>query len=249
MFYKYICDHTPIATTILGYLLCIGGVISYAPQYFNLITTKQHKGISELSLLLLNAGSASLAANALILNWYKFECYYHCNFWLCTNDLLSMYQIILGWLVVFPLYLLFVRYKIKNSERKAINDIIYVGIYIIFILVMIIVGLVEKLSQDNTKFFIVCAKILGVLSAVFSSIVWIPQIIKLLKTQQQGNLSLLMFIMQTPGNAIIILFQLLYNQDWTTWISYVITLIEQTMIVIILIIYSIRDRNNPETIN
>lgn len=243
MFYKYVCEHTSIPITILGYLLCIGGVVSYIPQYINLITTKQHKGISELSLLLLNAGCASLAANALILNWYKFECYTHCSFWLCTNDLLSMYQIILGWLVVFPLYLLFVRYKIKNSERKIINDIIYIGIYIIFILVMVIVGLVEKISQDNTKFFIITAKILGVLSAIFSSIVWIPQIIKLLKTKQQGNLSLLMFIMQTPGNAVIILFQLLYNQDWTTWISYLITLIEQTTIVIILIVFAIRDRN------
>jgi uncharacterized protein with PQ loop repeat len=240
----YVCQGEPVFSYVLGILLCIGGMISYFPQYYNLIKTKQHQGISEFSLLLLNIGSASLAANSFILNWWKFECYHHCDFWICSANLLSMFQITVGWLMVFPLYMIFVRYKVKNSERKIIYDIAYAAIYILFVLIMIIVGLAEKLSPiDSSIFFVISAKILGIFSAVCSSLVWLPQIIKLLRTKKQGNLSLLMFIMQTPGNAIIIFFQIIYHQNWTTWITYLITLIEQSIIVIILLIFMWRDRN------
>lgn len=242
----YTCQGQPVYNYILGIILCIGGIISYFPQYWSIIKTKTTKeGVSELSLFLLNVGSACLAANAFILNWTKFQCYYTCAFWLCTSNLLSMIQIIIGWIMVCPLYFIFIRYKIKNSEKRLIHDIGYVSIYVLFILIMIIVGLSEKLySHDSSKFFTVSAKLLGISSAICSSIVWIPQIVKLLKTKKQGNLSLLMFVMQTPGNAIIIVLQILYYQNWTTWFCYVITLIEQGIIVFILLIFKYYDKEN-----
>ena len=109
---------------------------------------------------------------------------------------------------------------------------------------MVIVGLVEKLENPNSwNIFSVAAKIFGIIAAVCFSVVWLPQIIQLIKIKEQGTLSLAMFLLQTPGNGIIILFQILYNQDWTTWFPYVITLAEQLTIVIILIVYRCRDRN------
>ena len=71
----YSCNYQPIYNYILGVVLCIGGIISYAPQYYAIIKTKQSKGISELSLLLLNIGSFCLTTNSFILNWWKFKCY------------------------------------------------------------------------------------------------------------------------------------------------------------------------------
>lgn len=243
----YTCQGEPLFSYILGIVLCIGGTISYLPQYYSLIKTKQHKGISELSLLLLNIGSACLAANSFILNWWKFGCYQHCNFWLCSANLLSLFQIMVGWIMVFPLYLIFIRYKMKNSERRMRYDIVYISIYVLFVLVMVIVGLAEKLSPgDSREFFNITAKILGIISAICSCIVWLPQIIKLIRTRKQGNLSLLMFIMQTPGNAVIIIFQILYRQNWTTWFSYVVTLVEQSTIVVILLVFKCRDRTRVD---
>lgn len=238
------CKEQPIYTYVLGVILCIGGMISYIPQYYSLIKTKQHKGISEMSLLFLNFGAVCLAANSFILNWWKFTCYTQCSFWLCSANLLSMFQIMVGWIIVLPLYLIFVRYKMRNSDRKALYDVMYFGIYIIFTLVMVIVGISEKtLNPNSNGFFQISAKVLGIISAVFSCVVWIPQIVKLIKTKHQGTLSLVMFIMQTPGNAIIIMFQILYDQDWTTWFAYAVTLVEQLIIVIILIVLKCRNRN------
>lgn len=71
---------------------------------------------------------------------------------------------------------------------------------------------------------------------IASGIVWVPQIIKLIRSQEKGGLSLLMFIIQTPGSAIIIIFQAILNkQNWSTWISYVFTLLEQLIIVALLV--------------
>jgi uncharacterized protein with PQ loop repeat len=238
------CVAEPIFNIILASLLCAGGIISYIPQIYSLVKSKQTKGISEMSLFILCLSYAFLTGNAVILNWTRFECYGHCSFWICTGKLLSLLQITIGWIMVFPLYIIFLRYKIKNSDSRIISDLKYILIYIITIGLIVIVGVSEKIHEgDNPIFFLAMAKILGILSGICSSIVWLPQIIKLLKTKESGNLSLPMFIMQSPGNAIIIVLQILYHQDWTTWLAYVITLVEQTTIVIILIVYKCRDRD------
>lgn len=232
----YNCEIEPVYSYVLGILLCIGGMISYFPQYYSLIKAKQSKGISETSLFILNIGSACLAANSVVLNWSKFSCYNQCNSLICTANLLSMIQILVGWIMVFPLYLIFLRYKIKNSDRKIIYDLIYILIYLLFITIVGTIGLTEKMNGAQ-HFFIISAWILGgIISPICSCIVWIPQIIKLIRTREQGNLSLPMFIMQTPGSVVVMVFQILYHQDWTTWITYVITFVEQGIIVIILIV-------------
>ena len=244
-----LCYVQPIYTYVLGIILGCSGIISYLPQYYNLVKAKHHKGISELSLFLLNLSCVTLAANALILNWWKFKCYQiplslGCNFWVCSGNLLSVFQIMVSWAMVLPLYFIFIRYKIRHSDRKIIYDISYISIYVIFILVMIIVGMSEKLLvTNNVNFFYIMAWIMGgLLSPVFSSVVWIPQIVKLIMDKDSGGLSLPMFLMQTPGNGVIIAFQIMYGQNWTTWISYVVTLVEQLIIVIILIFYKYKYR-------
>lgn len=231
------CEPASVVNYVLGTILCVGGTVSYIPQYISLIRSGQPTGISELSLLLLNVGSACLAANSFILNYYRFECYHICGFWLCTGNLLSLWQILVGWLAVLPLYAIFLRYKIRTSQEKVLNDIMYGVIYAAFIAIMVIVGVTEKeVSSDSRHFFSILARIMGITSAIASFFVWIPQIVKLLRTKQQGSLSLAMFLMQTPGNIMIIVLQILFRQNWTTWITYIVILVEQLTIVIILLV-------------
>ena len=147
------CKAQETYTYVLGVILCVGGMLSYFPQYYSLIKTKQHKGISEMSLFFLNLGAVCLTANTFILNWWKFGCYNQCSFWLCTANLLSMFQIMVGWIMVSPLYFIFVRYKIRNSDRRTLYDVIFIGIYILFTLVMIIVGMTEKIANPNSNGF------------------------------------------------------------------------------------------------
>ena len=229
--------------------ICVGGTISYLPQYYSMITSKQIKGISEISLLIMNIAGATLAANAFILNYWRFQCYQNCSFWICTGRLLSLFQIFIGWLVVVPLYFIFIRFKIRGSQKRILSDIRYIMTYLIFVGVMILIGLVDKAVDNNSSiFFRVAATILGILSAICSAIIWIPQIVKLIKTQNPHGLSLLMFFLQTPGNILIIILQILYKQDWTTWISYVVLFAEQLAIIIILLVLKWRNRNNIDAV-
>lgn len=260
-----VCAQQSIIGDIVGILLCIGGASSYIPQYYSLIKAKTTEGLSELSYFLLNIGSCTLAVNSIILNWYKWKCFEECDFWLCNSQLLSTYQIGIGFLIVLPLYLIFFNYKYKNISRVAIRKVWveseqykkrrtcrkiiihtgFFGTYILFIVIIVILALTE---QYNTKFMIGFAKAMGIISAICSCVVWIPQIVELIKTKERGNLSLLMFILQAPGNGIIIFFQAyLYKQNVTTWFPYVITLIQQTIIIILIIIfYCMKKRQNQE---
>jgi uncharacterized protein with PQ loop repeat len=247
------CEAKPALDYVLGVSLCLAGALSYFPQYYSLIKSKQAKGISELSLFVLNIGSVCLVLNSLILNWYKFDCFSVCGFWLCSANLLPFFQILVGWIMVLPLYMIFLRFKIKEKKLAFINDpdqrhwlwyFGYATTYWIFIVIVLIVSLVEKYgggggtSSDNAAFFGIFARTLGIISAVASCLVWIPQIIKLIISRNQGSLSLVMFIVQTPGNLVIILFQaVLYQQNWSTWISYVILCAEQLVIAIMLIVF------------
>lgn len=204
-----------------------------------MIKSKQATGISELSLFILNIGNLCLACNSLILNWWKFECYQYCGFFLCSGNLLAFYQILVGWLIVFPLYIIFVKYKLRDetvSKKSWFFRFSYLISYLVFFLVVVLLLIIEKFTNNDTNVFDVIAYILGIFSMIASGIVWVPQIVKLIRTQEKGGLSLLMFIIQTPGSAIIIIFQAILNkQNWSTWLSYVFTLAEQLTIVILLI--------------
>ena len=73
--------------------------------------------------------------------------------------------------------------------------------------------------------------------------VYIPQIYILIKAQKIGNLSLLMYVLQTPGNIIIIIFHaIIYESPITTWITYVVIFVEQTIILVLMIIFIKRER-------
>ena len=289
MILDWTCDSEKTITYILGIFLCIGGAVSYLPQYIALIKSKQAKGISELSLLILNIGALCLACNSLILNWWQFECYKFCGFLLCTGNLLAFYQIFIGWIIVFPLYLIFVYFQYKfnnnynysttelspgvseslelleppNSEKNlqsqsqsqsrsyktCFYELSYVITYVIFLIVIILLLTIEKFTYNNVNVLYIVAYILGICSMVCSGIVWIPQIIKLIRYKDEEGLSLTMFLIQTPGSAIIIVFQAILNhQDVTTWISYVFNFTEQLIIVIILIVLMIRKYKQQQTL-
>ena len=281
--YDWTCENESIITYTIGVLLCVGGMLSYLPQYITLINSKKAKGISESSLFILNVGSFFLACNSLILNWWKFECYDHCSFFLCTGNLLSFFQICVGWIIVFPLYIiyLYMQYKHKHEngntseiidsqqviesdgiseinmedssdikkcckwnfsdKKRKIYELLYVILYGVFFIFVVILLTIEKFTYNNVNVLVVIAYILGIFSMICSGIVWIPQIIKLIRTKDNEGLSLFMFLIQTPGSAVIIVFQAILNkQNVTTWISYLFNFIEQLTIIIILIMIKIK---------
>ena len=183
----------------------------------------------------MNIGLFCLTINSTIFNWNNFLCHdIYCFF-----NLFPFIQIIISWLMVLIFYIIFITYKFRNLKETIISSLYYLITYVIFIIFIIVLSTAEKLGTINSdKFFLIFGNLLGYLSAISNGMVWLPQIYILLINKNNGNLSFLMMILQTPGNLIIIIFQaLIYLQPLSTWITYVVTLIEQSIILCLMIIY------------
>jgi uncharacterized protein with PQ loop repeat len=214
----------------LGICLTIAGIGTYIPQFHNIVSLKSVDGISELSLILMNIGSMCLTMNLVIRSWN----YFFCNSLECFSNLLPLFNVSIAWLMTLIYYIIFITYKIKNREKRIISGLKYALTYFIFTILIVSLALGEKI-QNNSNFFIIYEKVLGISSAVLNAFVYLPQIYTLVKSKNNGNISILMYIMQTPGNLFLILFQIIFHNPITTWITYLIVLFEQLTILILLI--------------
>lgn len=243
------CVQKPIIDYIVGLSLCIGSTLSYSPQFYSMMKAESNDGISEPSVLALNIGSLALALNAMIFNWWRWSCFKKCDVWLCTGDMLSFYQILIGYIMVVIMYAFVLYYNKEipkifkqstwkdNTWKDCIIKFAKTFAYVFVYLITTIIFVLLLLAKQNDKVFMVrFADALGIIATVFSCIVWIPQIIQLAIFQEQGNLNIWMFILQAPGNIVIIIFQaVLYKQHTSTWISYLMNLIQQVTIIALMV--------------
>lgn len=239
-----------IAPPVVGVALtlCLGGIASYIPQYVALVRAGRADGVSEKSLFALICSQAALVLNSLILNWSAWSCYTEseCGWWSCTTGLLSFFQITVNMLAAIPVWIIFLRFKIRDSQRTCIYDLGFALVFCVLVIVALVLSLVEK-SQHNLAFFDPFAHVLGGCSAALGVYVWIPQTWKLIRHRNTTGLSIWMFILQSVGGVIIVLFQaVLYHQSWTTWIGYVFVCVEQIGIVVILIVFKVRGIGSNE---
>ena len=226
-----------IFNIIFACIIIVGGICGYIPQFYKIVKYKSVENISEPSLLIMNIGMMSLTMNSMIFNWKYFFSQ--------QINLLPFITIAISWFMVLVYYIIFITYKIKNLEKRLISGLNYLFTYIIFALLVIALALGEKMKHNN-NFFTVYANVLGIFSAIANGCVYIPQIYILLKNKSNGNVSLLMYALQTPGNVINIIFQIIYETPITTWITYVICLIQQGIILILMIYFHYKNQKVQE---
>lgn len=122
------------------------------------------------------------------------------------------------------------------------------GIYVLFILIIIIISVLQKTINQNSNFFIGFAYAMGIISSIASCVMWLPQIIHLIRKKEDEGLSILMFILQAPGSIIVVIFQaVIYQQPVITWMPYAINAIEQFIVIGLLIWIKIRNNEHPQT--
>jgi len=219
---------------LLALFLIIGGICGYIPQFYQIIKYKSVENISELSILIMNIGMMYLTMNSMIFNWQYFL---QANLY----KLLPFITIFISWLMVLIYYVIYITYKIKNIEKRFLSAFRYLFTYVIFTLLVIALALGEKM-EHHTDFFITYANVLGIFSGIANGCVYIPQIYTLLKNKSNGNVSILMYAVQTPGNAVNILLQILYDSPISTWITYVICLAQQSIILILMIYFYYKNK-------
>jgi len=171
----------------------------------------------------------------------------------------QFYQIAFGWLNNFIIFILVLIYfpnqedespkgleakifgSISNKSRAFLSFYLYfvlnvIGIAIIGILFIIFFG-------SNSQIVVDYAFTLGIIASLANIVQWTPQIIKTFRDKNVGSLSIIMLLLQAPGSFLVVYFQAIeYHSNVSTWLTFLITGIQQSILLILCIYYEIQNK-------
>eukprot|EP01095_Lingulamoeba_sp_RSL-Kostka_P016111 TRINITY_DN7732_c2_g1_i1.p1 TRINITY_DN7732_c2_g1~~TRINITY_DN7732_c2_g1_i1.p1 ORF type:complete len:315 (+),score=37.46 TRINITY_DN7732_c2_g1_i1:36-980(+) len=243
-----------IVSIVLGICLTLGTSISYQPQQIKICWNKTSAGLSPSFLFLSLMFSMFSLANVCLLQWDKFQCCRYITFWQCNEGLLVIYQIAampINVLIIYacaiPFYKVQVPHSMENetvekieaykvSEKNKSILITSVGFVIVGCISLLSGLLLLSFGYKSAivqNFGLLCGFFV-VVAAIFQ---YTPQIFYTFKTKKVGSLSLLMLIIQCPGNFLVVLFQVLYSANFSTWLPFLVAGIEQIILICQIIYY------------
>jgi len=236
----------PGADYALGIFLCLAVFLSYLFQHVAIIRARSAAGISWLMTLFANISTGSNTLNAVFEQWDSIRC---CSagfsFLECNAYLLSIYQISVGFVNCFILYILLLIFYPSGGENDRANFVRaflgFLGFLIFIVLIGSVVGAVFVVVDRDWLY--TYAFYLGILSSVSNAVQWIPQIYKTFRAKDPGNLSLLLLLLQAPGSVLVVVFQgVLYRENVSTWLSFVVSGVMQFTLLVMCIIFKLRLR-------
>jgi len=129
-----------------------------------------------------------------------------------------------------------------SKRRATISFIMYILICL-FLFPAIGVLLYAKYGGASNSVTLSFAFALGIIATVANVLQYTPQIIKTLIEKEVGSLSIVMLLLQAPGSFMVVVFQLFfYHENVSTWLPFFITGIQQIILLVICIVFEIRNR-------
>ncbi|KAI9246677.1 hypothetical protein BDA99DRAFT_489652 [Phascolomyces articulosus] len=248
-------------TTLISIFLCIGLVVSYMPQHYRIIVNKTSEGFSAWFLLLGVVSSTSSFLNIILLQWDAIVCCKSLSTGACLEGLLGVFQIMLQWAMFSLVFILFLIYFPENQKRvnnldlpAKLHDmtnewktallvaVVCIGhLAISFFITVILLAVVGSPSEHwETNYW---AGFLGIISMILASFQYLPQIVKTWKRKSVGALSIPMMLLQTPGSALFVYsLAVRPGTNWTAWITYLVTGILQGTLLVMCIVWRIRNK-------
>ncbi|ORX85336.1 hypothetical protein BCR32DRAFT_217141 [Anaeromyces robustus] len=245
----------------LGVFITTFLVVSYMPQIFKLIKTKNSYGISPYAQMLSFTAQTLTLFNIFLLQQEIFDCCIIGKYKIlyCLGKLIGFIQVFIQWGCITTIVFLFIRYypcnrnqeytaigtqgEILIKEWKVIVRIIY---FLIGLMIVIITLTLDAIFMNwDTESIIYLAGVYGVSSSVFSLIQFLPQIRKTFVEKSVGALSIPSMLIQCPGSFILVLFLAIQpGTNWTTWITYFAGGTLQGILLILCIYYNLKNGNN-----
>lgn len=200
----------------VGLVIIIGGVIPYSHQSYRIIRYKSAEGMSLYSAALNFFTSWLLAMNITIVMWNKWA--EPAPLWVMTERTVALAQIYGS--VVFTGMTGFFIAKYTESEYKTSITSVSIVLCLTFFLVSFLTYYVG--------FFFEYGTILGIVSSVFTAIIWLPQVVILFKNKATGQLSFVLVIFEAFGSILVVFYQaIMVREHWSTWISTLVLSVEQ----------------------
>ena len=124
--------------------------------------------------------------------------------------------------------------------EKAASRVAFASFLLVFVIGLSCVAFFLVFYDKPQQ--ITFAQAMGGLSGVTNILQWAPQLIETLRTGEVGSLSIIMLALQVPGGFLVVIFNTVISyQSFTTWGPFAISATQQLILLIICLVYSIRD--------
>ncbi|KAF2838807.1 PQ loop repeat protein-like protein, partial [Patellaria atrata CBS 101060] len=242
----------------LSLFILVGILVSYLPQHLRIIFRRSSEGLSPLFVLLGTVSGTCAIFNIVSLPTSQADvaCCKEISGLACTASILGIAQVGVQWFCFFIIMLLFIifiprpipsranpRASWENTPSPTWREAVTVVAICMatFVAVFIITGVFFLRYPQNLQ---VWANLLGASAGVMACIQYLPQIWTTWRLQHVMSLSVPMMCIQTPGSFVFAasLGLRLGWDGWSAWGVYIVTGILQGFLLVMGIIFLIRDR-------
>lgn len=219
----------------IGFILVTGTAISIIPAHVKIWSKRSCEGVSQATILLTNAAYTCLAWNMMMLKFPQIESC-RLNWWLCQANLLAFYQVLVQWLLFFPLYSWCTHFGEEGQKRWSRKAwLAQVG--------MLLCGtgglILWSLLSDCSWTIRLVASGLGYISAFLNGVRQIPQIRTSLSVKGSGSVSYTFYGLMGLGGILNLYFQIDGSKErLTTVLS---TAVGCAMILVVLVLCAYYD--------
>jgi uncharacterized protein with PQ loop repeat len=238
-----------IIENILVWSLIAGTLLSYVPQYYKIYQNKTPKGLSESTIV---CGIYSCVFNVLGTIQQDFYSLTHCRInHSCYADIIPIIQLVAPLIcivILYAYYLLYARNLYSflpdiNTDSYARNSEKILQIYtrskyhvIINTLLIVLFILINTVCSVNT--IVNSGKVYNIISAIFSIVMWFPQIYMTYQLKTAHSLSLIALTVHSLGCFATVIYQrFLLHQNWLVIANYIIGGLSEGFIVCLIMYY------------
>eukprot|EP01111_Echinosteliopsis_oligospora_P017893 TRINITY_DN7937_c0_g1_i3.p1 TRINITY_DN7937_c0_g1~~TRINITY_DN7937_c0_g1_i3.p1 ORF type:complete len:343 (-),score=38.98 TRINITY_DN7937_c0_g1_i3:50-994(-) len=248
----------------LGWCTNGGILISFLPQIFTLLFRKDTTGLSGLSWATNSYSNLFTMFNAVLLNWDSIVCCRQLSSAKCLTQLIPEVQLAVPAVCVTTIYFMYVYYCVipdpVEAERKKYyafkyfaafldwlfeNNAYIIGITVVFVACALITLAISAalviFTGPTSHATIETAKVFGLIAVALLFVQYIPQIYTTQQLKCSGSLSIATLLLQAPGSLVVCYFQAIVSHgNWTTWLPYMVTAIQQLVLVLMILFYWFR---------
>jgi len=238
-----------IIENILVWSLIMGTLLSYVPQYYKIYQNKTPMGLSESTIV---CGIYSCVCNVLGTIQQDFYSLTHCRInHSCYTDVIPIIQLVAPLICIVILYIYYLIYARNlysflsdiNTDSYSKNYTKIIQIYtrskyhvVINSLLILLFILINTVCSVNT--IVNSGKVYNIISAIFSIVMWFPQIYMTYRLKTAHSLSLIALVIHSLGCFATVIYQrFLLHQNWLVIANYVIGGLSEGFIVCLVMYY------------
>lgn len=223
---------------------------------------RSSQGLSALFLFIAGVFSLGSLLSTCILQFDRFVCCTHSdvNFAQCNEMLLAIYQIAVMPLNIGIIYTLSVIYvdpvpapkdhpspSTFESRQRLIMYTSYFWICCLLLYCIYVASLLMLGWGWDSRIVAGFGKLISGVVFLSTFIQYAPQIYSTFQLKAAGSVSIVTLLIQAPGTLVVIIFQILAGSSIYTWLPFVSILIQQTILVIEILVFEFLARRRKRS--